>query len=428
MNHFYLQTAILRLCQQPRSFEYISKSLNGFDPVEANALLNEMEQKGELVCINNLWSIKEISYRSNTLPLYPVEPKLYLQKYMGYFDFLKTPHPLDFEWRNSSFSLNRLLNKLTTLVTPSDKLLFLGMPTLFATAILKDIPNIITLIERNGPIIQGLKKINTDSERFRIVEADIFTIKPAIVSQHYCVMMDPPWYTPHFYQFMWLAAKSVSIGGLVAITLPPINTRPDIMEERLKWFSYCKDLGLCIETIEPQQLQYAMPFFEFNAFRAAGIKNILPFWRKGDLAIFRKITDVTIERPDFTPMKSSWIEKEYNSSRIRIKVDDQSNQLVVNNTNDAEINSLIKGDILSTVSSRDGRRANVNIWTSGNRIFKTNNPFFVLKALDRIIKGDALTAEQQQVQGFFETISKFEEAEFKEYLDWIYYEMERQAD
>src|SRR6185437_1530380 len=155
MNHNYLHNTILRLCQQPRSFEYISKNLNGFDPIEAMSILTDMEQKGEMVCINNLWSIKELSYNSNTLSLYPIEPKLYLQKYMGYFDFLKTPHPLDFEWRNSSFSLNHLLHKITTLVNPTDKLLFLGMPTLFATAILKDIPNTISLIERNSPIVQG---------------------------------------------------------------------------------------------------------------------------------------------------------------------------------------------------------------------------------------------------------------------------------
>jgi len=427
MNHNYLHNTILRLCQQPRSFEYISKNLNGFDPIEAMSILTDMEQKGEMVCINNLWSIKELSYNSNTLSLYPIEPKLYLQKYMGYFDFLKTPHPLDFEWRNSSFSLNHLLHKITTLVNPTDKLLFLGMPTLFATAILKDIPNTISLIERNSPIVQGLKRINTDFERFKIIESDIFTINQSLISRHYCVMMDPPWYTPHFSQFMWLAAKSVSIGGLVAISLPPINTRPNIMEERLKWFSYCKDLGLCIETIEPQQLQYAMPFFEFNAFRAAGIKNILPFWRKGDLAIFRKITDVAIERPDYAPVQSSWTEREYNSSRIRIKVDEQ-NEMLKDKNSEFVINSLIKGDILPTVSSRDNRREKANIWTSGNRIFQTNNPDLVLTTLDRMIKGNTLTAEQLQIQEFFDAICKFEQAELKEYLDWIYYEMERQVD
>jgi hypothetical protein len=423
----YLNTSILRLCQQPRSFEYISKNLNGFAPVETTSVLAEMEKKGELVCINNLWSVKEVNYTSNTLPLYPVEPKLYLQKYMGYFDFLKTPHPLDFEWRNSSFSLNRLLNKITTLVTPTDKLLFLGMPTLFATAILKDTPNTISLIERNSPIVQGLKRINTDSERFKIIESDIFTINSSLISQHYCVIMDPPWYTPHFFQFMWLAAKSICVGGLVIISLPPINTRPNIMEERLRWFSYCKDLGLCIETMEPQQLQYAMPFFEFNAFRAAGIKNILPFWRKGDLAIFRKIMDVATERPLHMPMQSNWIEREYKSSRIRIKVD-QQNELLKNKNCKFSIHSLIKGDILPTVSSRDNRRENANIWTSGNRIFETNDSALVLTTMDRMIRGNTLTAQQREIQEFLDIICKFEQAEFKEYLDWIYYEMERQAD
>lgn len=427
MNQNYLHTAILRLCQQPRSFEYISKNLNGFDPVEAMSVLTKMEENEELICINNLWSIKEVSYNSNTLSLYPAETKLYLQKYMGYFDFLKTPHPLDFEWRNTSFSLNHLLNKIINLVTPSDRLLFLGMPTLFATAILKDVPHTISLIERNSPIVQGLKRINTDAQRFKIIESDIFTINPNLVSKQYCVMMDPPWYTPHFFQFMWLAAKSVSIGGLVAISLPPINTRPNIMEERLKWFSYCKDLGLCIETIEPQQLQYAMPFFEFNAFRAAGIENILPFWRKGDLAIFRKVTDVSIERPVYVPMQSNWIEKEYNSSRIRIKINEQ-NETTINSSDEIVFDSLIKGDILPTVSSRDSRRENANIWTSGNRIFQTNRPDLVLAALEKIVKGHSLTDEQQKTQSFFDAITKFEQEEFNNYLDWIYYEMERQAD
>ena len=52
-----------------------------------------------------------------------------------------------------------------------------------------------------------------------------------------------------------------------------------------------------MENLYAQKLHYAMPFFEFNAFRAAGIKDILPFWRKGDLALFRKVHTDFHERP-----------------------------------------------------------------------------------------------------------------------------------
>lgn len=422
INNCFIQNLILRFCKQPRSFEFISKNLSGYDPIETLSLLKKMEEEGKLICINDLWSIKEVDINDNALQLYPTESKLYLQKHMGYFDFLKTPHPLDFEWRNSSLSLNKLLNKINSLVNPTDKLLFLGMPTLFATAILKDIPNTISLIERNAPIIQGVKKINTDISRFRTIEEDIFTINPGILTEHYCIAMDPPWYTPHFFQFMWLASKCVSIGGLVIISLPPLNTRPNIIEERLEWFEFCRSLGLCIETLEPQQLQYAMPFFEFNAFRAAGIKNILPFWRKGDLAIFRKIEEVSITRPKHIPTQQNWIEREYNTSRIRINISE-----IDEINNDLEVLSLIKGDILPTVSSRDERRKNANVWTSGNRIFSTNRPNELIKTIDLITKGLELNDNQKVLKDFLDTITEFEEREFKDYLDWIYYEMERQT-
>jgi len=426
MNRVFLKNVILRLCSQPRSFEYISKNLSGLDPIEAIAVLSELEQENKLVCIDELWTIKEIPV-TNTFPFDTHDPHLYLQKYMGYFNFLKNPHPLDYEWRNSSLSLTRLLNRLLTITVASDNILFLGMPTLFATAILKDFPNKVSLIEKNGPIVQGLKKIISDQERFRVIESDIFTINPNQISDFYCVVMDPPWYTPHFRHFMWLASKVTSIGGIVLISLPPINTRPNIIEERLNWFSYCRDLGLCIETLEPQQLQYAMPFFEFNALRAAGVKNILPFWRKGDLAIFRKISEDSIERPfNDNGVVENWQEKEYNKCRIRIKTIDTNSRIP--QTDVPEISSLLKGDILPTVSSRDERRKAANIWTSGNRIFSTNDPEGLLRTISLLQKQDPVTDIQQKVKTFIQTISNLENQEFKEYLDWIYYEMERQTD
>jgi hypothetical protein len=419
----YLHAMILRLCKQPRSFEFISKNVNGLDPVDATKILRNLEELGKLVFINDMWCIKEVNATA-TLALYPMENERKIQKYMGYFDFLKTPHPLDFEWRNSSVSLQRLLHKIQKLVSANDKLMFLGMPTLFATAIEKDVPNKVLLIERNAPIIAGLKKINTDATRFQTIQADIFSVNPDLIGEHYCVVMDPPWYTPHFFHFMWLAAKSVSIGGTVAISLPPINTRPNIIDERIEWLTYCRKLGLCIETLEPQQLQYAMPFFEFNALRAAGIKNILPFWRKGDLLIFRKIEEVAVERPEQSASEIEWVEREYNSSRIRVK----SSSKEASNDKEFKLQSLVKGDILPTVSSRDPRRREVNVWTSGNRIFITNKPSEIINTIDLVVRDKPLSAEQIEIKHSLDIITKFEAGEFNEYLDWIYYEMERQTD
>jgi hypothetical protein len=425
MKRDYLKSLVLRLCKQPRTFEFISRNVNGLEPTDTLTILNELESEGNIAFLNDLWVIPEVNISEN-LELYPTEKRHFLQKYMGYFDFLETPHPLDFEWRNSTESLNRLIFKIQDFTTVHDKILLLGMPTLFATAFQKDIANTVTLIERNAPIVRGLKKLVKGNPRFNVLEQDIFKIDSTIVGNHFCVIMDPPWYTPHFFQFMWLAAECVSIGGVVAISLPPINTRPNIKDERIEWFSFCKEIGLCIESLEPQTLQYAMPFFEFNALRAGGINDIMPFWRKGDLAVFRKVENSEYPRPTHEAFKNRWKEKEYKAVRIRVKV---LNDFEENSTEELEIENILKMDILPTISSRDERRAEANIWTSGNRIFKTNRPKLFFNILEEIIYNEDLkedSDDHKKVSLFIEMLAKLEGQEHKNYIDWIYYEMERQ--
>lgn len=424
MGNDYIETLLFRLCRQPRTFEFISKNMSGLEPTETMAKLQGLKEAGLIVELEDFWVVKEIPIEE-TLKMYPEQSKHYFQKYMGYFDFLKTPHPLDFEWRNSTESLSTLTAKIGKLTQPDDKILILGMPTLFATAVEKDLPNIVTLIERNAPIVTGLKNLIKNQPRFRVLQEDIFILNPNTIRRHQCVLMDPPWYAPHFFQFMWLAAKCTELGGVVAISLPPINTRPSIPKERLEWFSFCESLGLCIESIEPQLLEYAMPFFEFNALRAAGIENILPFWRKGDFAVFRKVSESEIERPDIKPIGNEWVEREFKSIRLRIKTSPRLNI----GQEELSVESIVKADILPTISSRDHRRDVANIWTSGNRIFKTNDPEAFVKAFDEIGASKARTqlgGDQKLVKEFIDLLENFESMEFKNYMDWIYYEMERQ--
>ncbi len=422
MHSEYIDSLILRLCNQPRTFEYISKSLNGLDPIQLEEAIGKLEKNAKLHKRGDLWTVKE-NPNSQKLNLRSDDPQLYLKKYMGYFEFLKMPHPLDFEWRNSTASLNYLINEVQEMNSVSDKILFLGMPTLFATACIKDIPQKVTLVERNKPIVKGLRKLNSDKERFQIIEANIFEVDPASIGKYYCIIMDPPWYSPHFYQFMWLASQCVEVGGVVGISLPPINTRPDIDKERIEWFSFCQKHGLCLENLYAQKLHYAMPFFEFNAFRAAGIKDILPFWRKGDLALFRKVHTDFYERPKLDEERSDWEEREIDTVRIRVKI-----EKVEEKTNDLEISHLIKGDILPTVSTRDKRRDKANVWTSGNRTFNVNNTSKFIELLDDLKNGKPKDKDLKLVGDFVSAIAEFEKKEYNDYLDWLYHEMERHTD
>jgi hypothetical protein len=426
MNRDYLKQSVLRICQQPRTFEYISNNVKGLYPNDTIDILSALESDGLVICLDDMWVVKQVTL-NGPLQLFENESSLYLQKYMGYFDFLKTPHPLDFEWRNSTASLNKLMNKIQTFLLPKDKLLFLGMPTLFATAIQKDIPYVTSLIERNKPIVQGLNRVLTDKEKFRIIEADLFELNPNGLTEHFCVVMDPPWYAPHFKQFMWVAAKAVSLNGIVVISLPPINTKSNAINERVEWISFCASLGLCLEILEPEQLEYSMPFFEFNALRAKGVKDVIPFWRKGDLAVFRKVQGTNLARPENDDVKSGWIEKEFNGVRFRIKLDNPS-QLPAAESEGIrlEIGSLLKGDILPTVSNNDERREVANLWTSGNRIFELSNAACFSRCFDAVLKDSASSENETMVRDFLTLISGLEKQEYTNYLEWIYYEMERQ--
>lgn len=420
MNTKFIKSQILRLCVQPRTFTYLIEHLNGLDPVLIKNILTTLETENLLIKKADFWTILETP-KEPRLNLSTAYSQLYLKKYMGYFDFLQTPHPLDFEWRNSTESLNYLTNLIQEYNTVNEKILLLGMPTLFATACIKDIPHHLTLIERNEPIVNGLTKFINDKKRFNIIKGDIFKIAPNLIGSHNCIFMDPPWYTGFFKQFMWLAAKCAEIGAVVGISLPPINTKPDLLNERLEWITFCHEQGLILETLLTQRLHYAMPFFEFNAFRAGGIEITSPFWRKGDLAIFRKVITTNTERPKLEKNEDIWREKEFDGVRIRVKVNKDS----INNHNLA-IKSLIKTDILPSVSKSHPKRIEANIWSSGNRIYRVNNPNKFWQILQELDEPSLLSTDYKNVSYFINHIIELEKAEYNSYLEWLYYEMERQ--
>lgn len=422
MNKVFIESKIIRLCSQPRTFNFLCMKMDGLDPVRLKIALKELVDARRIQQKQDLW-VKREAPNNPTLDFIAPDPHLYLKKYMGYFDFLKTPHPLDFEWRNSTASLTYLTNLIQQLNSINDSILYLGMPTLFATAYHKDIPHKVTLVERNKPIVQALSTLTKNEERFKILETDIFKVDPKKINSHHCVIMDPPWYSPFFEQFMWLAAQTVEVGGIVGISMPSLNTKDDILDQRMDWFKFCHSLGLCLEELRPQQLHYAMPFFEFNALRAAEVEGFPPFWRKGDLAIFRKICDRKFDRPPLPSADPVWDEIEIETVRIRVKRDD-------NKTNSPiKIQHILKGNILPTVSRSDERRKEANVWTSGNRIYKVNDSSAFFQLLTEVKDGKKYHNKNELiVSDFVEQITSLEMSEYNDYLDWLYHEMERQTD
>ena len=420
MTDNYTKHLILKHCTQPRSLEYLSKRLNGADPVTIKKHCQELEMQDALRQQDDLWLV-EGNAQTNISELLNPHAQLYLKKFMGDFDTLKKPHPLDFEWRNTKESVNYLTDLLLKFNNPDDRILILGMPTLFASICKRDIPNQVTIVERNAAVTDTLKELS--HKNCKVIVKDIFTASPDSIGLYKTVVMDPPWYEPHFFQFIWLASQCLQLGGKLIISIPPINTRPGIGKQRIDWFAFCQNQGLCLESLFPSRLEYAMPFFEWNAFRVSGV-SLSPFWRKGDVAIFEKMEMSSLDRPIHEQEAVLWHEIEIATCRVRIKLQED----ISDDEGDIEIRNLVPRDILGTVSNRDPIRQEANIWTSGNRIFKTNQPRKLFTFLRDYKEGLVDKTEVRKTMfEFIELISGFETNEYNDYLEWLYYEMERES-
>ena len=139
-----------------------------------------------------------------------------------------------------------------------DEILVLGMPTLFANLCRRDISQKVTIVERNHAVVDCLKELSHDN--CQVIVGDIFKSDPEMLGMYATVVMDPPWYEPHFYQFIWLASRCLKLGGRLIISIPPFNTRPGIDKERIAWFDFCQKQGLCLESLSPKNLSIPCHF------------------------------------------------------------------------------------------------------------------------------------------------------------------------
>lgn len=420
MNNNYLEQELLTLCSSPKDFDYICKHMRGLDPIAINQNLVTLLKNKRLKKQDNLWvstKTKGQNMKHGEILDHATHTNLSLTNF-------KIPHPLDYEWRNTESTIQYFMELIKELGAAKNKVLLLGMPYVFFQTTLENINRRVVLVDKNESLTATLGQGIVNCEDHQIINEDVFAAKPAKLGLFKSVLMDPPWYSEHFFQFIWLASQCIEVGGTLVISMPSINTRPGIDKERIEWFSYCQSQGLCLDSIQSGKLEYISPFFEFNAFRAAGLTNLSPFWRKGDIAVFKKIYDVKVSRPAVPLTDSKWIEKEVGGVRFRLKKDNKTIP-----REEIKITHLVKGDILPSVSSRDERRKAANLWTSGNRIFQVNDPESFIEHFDNYRKEiKSSTKDSNLVSTFLELIIELESKEYNNYLEWLEdAKMERQA-
>lgn len=346
-------TAAMR--EGAKSYAALLRRLPGVYPTELLASIDRLVAQGSL----DATFAAAIRQQSEVKSVGPAEGR----------SLLPLPHPLDFEWRFTSESSRTLLDQAAALTRPGDDLLLFGTPGLAAEALTLPLSRRMTLLAETNGVTDRLLALNrATGSPLQIAFCGAGLPRESANA----VLLDPPWYPDYVRAMLAAAAHACRLGGTVLISLPPDGARPSAAADRQAAVALGARLGLSLQEHHPLAIGYETPFFERNALLATGITTPSQ-WRRGDLMIFRK-TGVPSRPPASSGHTRSWTEVAIGRMRLflrsRTGVNDGEHGLI----------PILDGDVLPSVSRRDPRRRLADVWTSGNRIFGTDNPQLVLEA------------------------------------------------
>ena len=283
---------------------------------------------------------------------------------------LPLPHPLDFEWRFSADTCREMLVAASDLTREGDTILLYGTPGLAYAAISLPVRDrCVVFAGEDNAVTRRLLDLNKAAgSRIATMVGESPRRECAAA-----VLVDPPWYPDYLQPMLRCAAAACRRDGVVLASLPPDGIRPGAAEERDAVEQFAAIQGLDRVAFDQLAISYETPFFEENALAAAGIR-VPGVWRRGDLAVYRHRRAFGDEGAVPERRRPSWAEVEIEGMRVRIRLD------AATPSADPGLRSLVRGDVLPSVSRRDPRRGEANVWTSGNRIFQADNAMVALKA------------------------------------------------
>jgi hypothetical protein len=142
-------------------------------------------------------------------------------------------------------------------------------------------------------------------------------------------------------------------------------------------------------------LRYETPPFERAAFAAAGVRAVPDDWRRGDMLTLRKTDDRAAKRPAPSSREPEWTFVEIDGIPLAMRELEAASETITSPL----IEPAVPGAVLPTVSRRDSARADAVLWSSRNRIYKSNAPT-ALRALVRSLAsgGDAVGAAERALE------------------------------
>ncbi|AEH38579.1 class I SAM-dependent methyltransferase [Halopiger xanaduensis] len=287
-------------------------------------------------------------------------------------------HPLDFEWYFTAETTTAIAT--TVAESAAGPVLCLGAPTVAFTLAERGVP--VTLVDRNelietrfAPRYDTLTFANRDiGERLALEET------------HSVAFFDPPWYPDDTAAWLHRAATNVAQGGRIYFVLFPPLVRPAARAQRERLLATAEQLGSV--AVDDGAITYRTPPFEREVLREEAVP-VVRDWRRGDLVRIDgvSLSPDALSDPPSTSSGPAWETFVADGRVVKVRQETASDAGAVLSPVEG-----CDGYLLPSVSRRDARRRNVDLWTSRNRVASVGDREAVAEALRRLETGADLTA------------------------------------
>ncbi len=226
--------------------------------------------------------------------------------------------PVYSQWWFSESVYDNLIKLVLHLSKPRTPLAFLGSGTL--GALLSHFSsNPVNIFDVDEVLLERISRYCSESAQ--TISYDVSNEQGSSFKETFqLVFVDPPWSSSMLRTFLVRSSTFVSVRGTLAISFPPVLTRPSAESERKELLNFAKSLGLSLKLALPSFTEYSVPAFERNAYEHCGIHLKEP-WRRGDLFIFTKTHRSSPDIMHSIEKMSEWSQYELRKCRLFIKRD-----------------------------------------------------------------------------------------------------------
>lgn len=363
-----LEGVLLALLQTgPRTFQSLVVHSEGAYPTDVLSVLRGLKESGETSeTQDSIWSLRDSDQRT-----VETQAELQIGASLGEPQFPE-PHPLDFDWRFHSSTLEFLDGRIGEL-RPSS-VAILGAPTLFRY--LADQGRRVHLFDKNRQVVEFLKHLGYAA----VTECDLFHFSPD--TQFDCVVADPPWYLDYYRAFLITARRLLVPEGRLLLSILPRLTRPTAEADRKEIETLSFQNAFDLLRTEPASLTYISPPFEFEALKLEGLN--LPIWRSGDLYTYVRTSRAVLATEDVR-FDESHFWRTFSVDRVIVKVKWDGTHKIGNFA--FQKVSGAASMRLRSVSRRSPLRSGINLWTSRNLALNVTRPDIVCEGLELLSEG-----------------------------------------